>query len=79
MEVVPEAVEQELARLRAQASRSNAESEMRAAFDGFKAAYERLIGKLTEAESGSQEDAETAKKYRAAFHKATLTMAERMK
>ena len=79
VEVVPEAVEQELARLRAQASRSNAESEMRAAFDGCKAAYERLIGKLTEAESGSQEDAETAKKYRAAFHKATLTMAERMK
>ena len=79
VEVVPEAVEQELARLRAQASRSNAESEMRAAFDGFKAAYERLIGKLTEAESGSHEDAETARKYRAAFHKATLTMAERMK
>lgn len=79
VEVVTEAVEQEIARLRAQASRSNAESEMRAAFDGFKAAYERLIGKLTEAESGSHEDAETARKYRAAFHKATLTMAERMK
>lgn len=79
VEIVPEAVEQELQRLRAQASRSSAESEMRAAFDGFKAAYERLMAKLLDAEGGTEADAEAAAKYRAAFYKATLTMAERMK
>lgn len=78
VEVIPEAVEQELARLRAQASRSNAESEMRAAFDLFKDAYERLMGKLAEAEGAGDEEAETARKYRAAFRKATQMMAERM-
>lgn len=78
VEVVPEAVEQELNRLRAQAGRSSAESEMRAAFDLFKDAYERLMGRLTEAESAGDEEAETARKYRAAFKKATVMMAERM-
>ena len=79
VEVLPESVGKELAALRAKASRSNAESEMRAAFDAFRDAYERLIGKLKEAEEGSEEEAKAAGSYRAAFYKATLTMAERMK
>lgn len=79
VEVVPEAVEQELARLRAQASRSGFETELRAAFEMFKSAYEGLMNRLTEAEAEGGDDAETARKYKGAFHKATLMMAERMK
>ena len=79
VEVIPEAVEQELARLRAQASRSGFETELRAAFEVFKSAYEGLMNRLTEAESEGGDDAETARKYKGAFHKATLMMAERMK
>lgn len=79
VEVIPEAVEQELARLRAQASRSGFETELRAAFEVFKSAYESLMNRLTEAEAEGGDDAETARKYKGAFHKATLMMAERMK
>lgn len=79
VEVVPEAVEKKLARLRAQASRSGFETELRAAFEVFKSAYEGLMNRLTEAESEGGDDAETARKYKGAFHKATLMMAERMK
>lgn len=76
VEVVPEAVEKELETLRRKAAASGAESEMRAAFDGLKAAFERLTDKLREAE---ETDAETALKYRGAFYRAMLTMAEKVK
>jgi len=76
VEVLPEAVQAELDKLRAQASRSGAESDMRAAYDNFVAAFERLMSKL---EDAAQADAETAAKFRSAFCKATLQMAERMK
>lgn len=76
VEVLPEAVQAELDKLRAQASRSGAESDMRAAYDNFVAAFERLMSKL---EDAAQADAETAAKFRGAFCKATLQMAERMK
>lgn len=76
VEVVPEAVEQELKRLRAQAARSACESEVRAAYDAYKAGFDRLMDKL---EKAQLDDAETADKYRGVFYKATLTMAERMK
>lgn len=76
VEVVPEAVEQELKRLREQAARSACESEVRAAYDTYKAGFDRLMDKLEKAQA---EDAETADKYRNVFYKATLTMAERMK
>lgn len=75
VEVLPENVKQELDRLRAQASRTGAESEMRAAYDGYVAAFERLMGKLADAETA---DAETAGRFRAAFYRSTLQMAERM-
>ena len=76
VEVVPEAVERELETLRRKVSASGAEGEMRAAFDGLKAAFERLVDKLSEAE---ETEAETAIKYRGAFYRAMLTMAERVK
>lgn len=76
VEVVPEAVEKELEALRKKAASSGAEIEMRAAFDGLKAAFERLMDKLEEAE---ETDGDTALKYRGAFHRAMLTMAERVK
>lgn len=76
VEVVPEAVEKELEMLRKKAASSGAEIEMRAAFDGLKAAFERLMDKLEEAE---ETDGDTALKYRGAFHRAMLTMAERVK
>lgn len=76
VEVVPEAVEKELEALRRKAAASGAESEMRAAFDNLKAAFERLVDKLKEAEDT---DGETALRYRGAFHRAMLTMAERVK
>lgn len=76
VEILPEAVQAELEKLRAQASRSGAESDMRAAYDNFVAAFERLMSKLEDAQ---QADAETAEKFRGAFCKATMQMAERMK
>ena len=76
VEVVPEAVEKELEALRKKAASSGAEIEMRAAFDGLKAAFERLMDKLEEAE---ETDGDTALKYRGAFRRAMLTMAERVK
>ena len=76
VEVVPEAVEKELEMLRRKAASSGAESEMRAAFENFKAAFDRLVDKLADAE---ETDGETALKYRGAFHRAMLTMAERVK
>lgn len=76
VEVVPEAVEREMETLRRKAAASGAESEMRAAFDGLKAAFERLVDKLGEAE---ETETETALKYRSAFYRAMLTMAERVK
>lgn len=76
VEVVPEAVEKELEALRKKAASSGAEIEMRAAFDGLKAAFERLMDKLEEAE---ETDGDTAIRYRSAFHRAMLTMAERVK
>lgn len=76
VEVVPEAVEKELEALRKKAASSGAEIEMRAAFDGLKAAFERLMDKLEEAE---ETNGDTALKYRGAFHRAMLTMAERVK
>lgn len=76
VEVLPEQVEAELNRLRSQVSRSGAESEMRAAYDGYVAAFERLMSKV---EDAMEADAETAMKFRGAFYNATLKMAERMK
>lgn len=76
VEVVPEAVEKELAALRRKAAASGAESEMRAAFDTMKAAFERLMEKLDDAQTT---DEETALKYRGAFYRAMMTMAERVK
>ena len=76
VEVVPEAVEKELEALRRKAAASGAESDMRAAFENLKAAFERLTDKLNEAE---ETDAETALKYRGAFYRAMLTMAEKVK
>ena len=76
VEVVPEAVEKELEALRRKAAASGAESEMRAAFDNLKAAFERLTDKVNEAE---ETDGELALKYRGAFHRAMLTMADRIK
>ena len=75
VEVLPEAVQAELDELRAKASRTGAESDMRAAFDGFVAAYERLKSKL---EDAMEADAETAEKFRKAFKASTMTMAERL-
>lgn len=72
---MPEAVKKELAALRRRAAASEAESEMRAAFENFKAAFDRLMDKLDDAE---EQDAETALRYRGAFHRAVLTMAERV-
>lgn len=76
VEVVPEAVEKELEALRKRAATSGAEIEMRAAFETFKDAFDRLVDKLAEAE---ETDGETALRYRGAFHRAMLTMAERVK
>lgn len=76
VEVVPEAVEKELEALRKKAASSGAEIEMRAAFENFKAAFDRLVDKLAEAE---ETDGETALKYRGAFHRAVMAMAERVK
>lgn len=74
-EVLPQSVEEELRRLRAQAVRTGAESDLRAAFDALKAAFERLMDKLNETET---EDETLAAKYRAAFGKAMRMMAERV-
>lgn len=74
-EVLPQSVEDELRRLRAQAVRTGAESDLRAAFDALKAAFERLMDKLNETET---EDETLAAKYRAAFGKAMRMMAERV-
>ena len=79
VEVIPEAVEQELARLRAKASQSQFETELRAAFEVFKSAYDGLMKRIIDAEEEGGDDVETARKYKGAFHKATLMMAERMK
>lgn len=76
VEVVPEAVEKELEALRRKAAASGAESEMRAAYDSLQSAFERLVDKLAEAE---KTDGETALRYRGAFCKAMLNMAERLK
>ena len=67
--------EDELRRLRAQAVRTGAESDLRAAFDALKAAFERLMDKLGETET---EDETLAAKYRTAFGKAMRIMAERV-
>lgn len=75
VEVLPGDVEAELNRLRGQAARSTAESELRAAFDGFKNAFEYLMNKLGAAE---EIDPEGVEKYRTAFSKAARTMAQRM-
>lgn len=74
-EVLPQSVEDELRRLRAQAVRTGAESDLRAAFDALKAAFERLMDKLNETET---EDETLAAKYRTAFGKAMRMMAERV-
>lgn len=74
-EVLPQSVEDELRRLRAQAVRTGAESDLRAAFDALKAAFERLMDKLNETET---EDEALAGKYRTAFGKAMRMMAERV-
>lgn len=79
VEIVPEAVTAELDRLRARAAQTGMESELRAAFEMFKNAFSHLMDKLSEAESPEQGTGALAAQYRAAFHKATLTMAERMK
>lgn len=79
VEIVPEAVTAELSRLRAKAAQTGMESELRAAFEMFKNAFGHLMDKLAEAESPEQGDAALAAQYRAAFRKATMTMAERMK
>ena len=76
VEVLPQGMEEELARLRAQAARTGAENDMRAAFESLKYAFERLVGMVEEAESV---EPETALKYKAAFHRVMLNMAERMK
>ena len=75
VEVLPKSVEEELNRLREQAGRTAAETEVRAAFENLKTAFERLMDKLGEAE---ERDAETAGKYRAAFGKAMNIMAGRV-
>ena len=75
VEVLPQAVEDELRRLRAQAVRTGTESDLRAAFDALKAAFERLMDKLNETET---EDEALAGKYRTAFGKAMRMMAERV-
>ena len=74
-EVLPQSVEDELRRLRAQAVRTGAESDLRAAFDALKAAFERLMDKLNETET---EDETLAAKYRAALGKAMRMMAKRV-
>lgn len=72
VEVVPQAVTDELTRLRAQSSRSSAETELRAAFDSLKDAYTRLMQKLGDVEG------EVRAKYGAAFAKGLRMMAERV-
>ena len=74
-QVIPEEVQTELARLRAQASRASGESELRAAFESLKASYELLVQKLGNVREA---DADTASKYGAAFGKALRVMAERV-
>lgn len=76
VEVLPQDVEAELARLRAQVAKSSAESELRAAYDVYRGDFERLMSKLEDARTN---EPETAEKYRAVFHKATIAMAGRMK
>lgn len=76
VEVLPQDVEAELTRLRAQASRSGSESEMRAAYEGLTSAFERLMGKIADAEAS---DPDVAAKFKPVFHKAMLVMAERVK
>lgn len=72
-QVTPPDVEKELAALRAQASRGKAEEEVRAAYEMFRACYERMIEKLSALE---QADADRATRFRAAFGKGLRVMAE---
>lgn len=76
VEVLPDSVQAELDALRQKASRTGAESEMRAAYDGLVAAFERLMDKLTAAR---ELDAATADKFSAAFGNAMIKMAERVR
>lgn len=76
VEVLPNSVQAELDALRQKASRTGAESEMRAAYDGLVAAFERLMDKLAAAR---ELDAETADRFGAAFGNAMVKMAERVR
>lgn len=77
VEVIPEAVEKELQQLRKQAARSGEEVELRSQFNRFSDEFDRLAAKLDAMEAAGQQ--ETAARYRAAFYKGTMAMAERMK
>ncbi len=72
-QVTPPDVEKELAALRAQASRGKEEEAVRAAYEMFRACYERMIEKLSALE---QADADRATRFRAAFGNGLRVMAE---
>ncbi len=72
---VPPEVEAELTRLRAQASRSNSETELRAAFDAMKDGFERLMNRLITLEA---EDEQQAAKYRSVMGKGVQMMADKV-
>lgn len=74
-QVTPPDVEKELAFLRAQASRGKEEEAVRAAYEMFRACYERMIEKLSALE---QADADRAGRFRAAFSKGLRMMAEEL-
>ena len=74
-QVTPPDVEKELADLRAQVGRGKAEEEVRAAYEMFRACYERMIEKLSALE---QADADRAGRFRAAFATALRRMTEEL-
>lgn len=74
-QVTPPEVEKELADLRAQAGRGKEEEAARAAYEMFRACYERMIEKLSALE---QADADRAGRFRAAFSKGLRMMAEEL-
>lgn len=75
VEVLPENIQAELDALRSKASQSAAESAMRAAYECWSSDFERLMEKTEEA---AKVDAVTAGRFREAFHKTMLQMAQRM-